>query len=82
MPTIEWLIRAGDQLAKKGTRIFKAGESLKAGSTGALNFKLLEGESDDPSDDRFIGRLFFRRKGFFLPSKNIIYNVHGNGRFK
>ena len=56
-PTIEWLVRAGDQLPKKGTRIFKAGESLKAGSTGALNFKLLEGESDDPSDNRFIGLL-------------------------
>lgn len=56
-PTIEWLVRAGDQLPKKGIRIFKAGESLKAGSTGALNFKLLEGESDEPSDNRFIGLL-------------------------
>lgn len=56
-PTIEWLVRAGDHLPKKGTRIFKAGESLKAGSTGSLNFKLLEGESDDPSDNRFIGLL-------------------------
>ena len=55
--TIEWLIRAGDQLPKKGTRIFKAGESLKAGSKGVLNFKLLEGESDAPSDNRFIGLL-------------------------
>ena len=56
-PTIEWLVRAGDQLPKKGTRIFKAGESLKAGSPGSLNFKLLEGESDEPSDNRFIGLL-------------------------
>ena len=56
-PTIEWLVRAGDQLPKKGTRIFKAGESLKAGSKGALNFKVLEGESDAPSDNRFIGLL-------------------------
>ena len=56
-PTIEWLIRAGDQLPKKGTRVFKAGESLKTGSTGALNFKLLEGESDEPDDNRFIGLL-------------------------
>ena len=55
--TIEWLVRAGDQLPKKGTRIFKAGESLKAGSSGSLNFKLLEGESDEPSDNRFIGLL-------------------------
>ena len=56
-PTIEWLVLAGDQLPKKGARIFKAGESLKAASTGSLNFKLLEGESDDPSDNRFIGLL-------------------------
>ena len=44
-------------MPKKGTTIFKAGESLKAGSPGSLNFKLLEGESDDPSDNRFIGLL-------------------------
>ena len=56
-PTIEWLVREGDQLPKKGTRIFKAGESLKAGSPGSLNFKLLEGESDEPSYNRFIGLL-------------------------
>ena len=55
--TIEWLVRAGDQLPKKGTRIFKAAESLKAGSTGSFNFKLREGESDEPSDNRFIGLL-------------------------
>ena len=56
-PTIEWLVREGDQLPKKGTKLFKAGESLKAGSPGSLNFKLLEGESDEPSDNRFIGLL-------------------------
>ena len=56
-PTIEWLVRAGDQLPKKGTRVFKAGQSLKAGSTGSLNFRLLEGESDVPSDNRSIGLL-------------------------
>ena len=46
-PTIEWLVREGDQLPKKGTTIFKAGESLKADSPGSLDFTLLEGESDD-----------------------------------
>ena len=55
--TIEWLIRAGDQLPKTGKQVFKAGESLKAGSTGSLNFRLLEGESEEPSDNRFIGLL-------------------------
>lgn len=56
-PTIEWFVRAGDQLPKKNQRTIKAGESLKAGSTGSLNFKLLEGESDEPSNNRFIGLL-------------------------
>ena len=54
-PTIDWLVRAGDQLPKRGTRVYKAAESLKAGSSGSLNFKLLEGESDDPADNRNIG---------------------------
>ena len=56
-PTIEWLVRAGEQLPKKGTTNFKAGESLKAGSAGALNFKVLEGESDEPADNRLVGVL-------------------------
>ena len=62
--TIEWLVRAGDQLPKKGTRIFKAAESLKAGSTGSLKFKLFEGESDEPLDNRFIGLLKITGHGF------------------
>ena len=60
-PTIEWLIRAGDQLPQKGVRVFKAGELLKAGDPGSLNFKLFEGESDEPTDNRFIG--LFKIKG-------------------
>ena len=56
-PTIEWLVRSGDQLPKKGTTTAKAGESLKSGSPASLNFKLLEGESDEPSDNRLIGLL-------------------------
>ena len=56
-PTIEWLVREGTDLPQKGTRIVKAGKSLKAGSPGSLNFKLLEGQSDEPSDNRFIGLL-------------------------
>ena len=50
------LVKEGDQLPKKGKEIFKAGESLKAGSPGSLNFKLWEGEIGDPvHDNRFIG---------------------------
>ena len=43
-PTLEWLIRAGDQLPKKGDRTFKTSESIKAGSAGSINLKLWEGE--------------------------------------
>lgn len=57
-PVLEWLVRAGDQLPKKENRIFKSSESLKAGGNGSINFKLWEGEIDDPvSDNRFIGQL-------------------------
>ena len=50
------IVKEGDQLPKKGKEIFKAGESLKAGSPGSLNFKLWEGDiSDTIHDNRFIG---------------------------
>ena len=55
--TMEWLVRAGDDLPRKGTMTFKAGESLKAGSSGSLNFRLREGENDDPEYNRPIGML-------------------------
>ena len=64
-PVLEWLVRSGDQLPKKGSLPFKAAESLKAGGTGSLNFKLWEGEIDDPiNDNRFIGMLKIAGKDF------------------
>lgn len=55
---LEYLVKAGDSLPKKGNKTFKAGESLKAGSTGSLNFALWEGEIEDPiADNRPIGVL-------------------------
>lgn len=52
----DYLVREGDQLPKKGKKTYKAAESLKAGSTGSLNFKLWEGDVADPiKDNRFIG---------------------------
>ena len=57
-PTLEWLIRAGDQLPKRDQRVFKTSESLKAGSSGSINLKLWEGEIEDPiTDNRFVGML-------------------------
>lgn len=55
-PVLEYLVEEGEPLPKKGKYIFKAGESLRAGSNGSLNFKLREGEIKEPVDDnRFIG---------------------------
>ena len=45
---LEYLVKSGDSLPKKGSKTFKAAESLKAGSTGSLNFALWEGEIEDP----------------------------------
>jgi len=53
---LEYLARKGDALPKKGHKSFKAAESLAAGSSGSLNFKLWEGEIKDPlTDNRPIG---------------------------
>lgn len=55
---LEYLVKTGDSLPKKGSKTFKAAESLKAGSTGSLNFALWEGEIEDPiTDNRPIGVL-------------------------
>jgi len=57
-PTLEYLIRSGDSLPKKGKTVFKAAESLKSGASGSLNLKLWEGEIEDPiTDNRPIGVL-------------------------
>ena len=57
-PVLDYLIKAGDPLPKKGKKTFKAAESLKAGSTGSFNFKLWEGEIENPiMDNRAIGVL-------------------------
>lgn len=58
----DFLVHEGDQLPKKGKKVFKTQESLKAGSAGSIKFKLWEGEISDPiNDNRFIG--MFEIKG-------------------
>jgi molecular chaperone DnaK len=53
-----FLIHQGDNLPVKGSVQFKAGESLKAGSSSSLNFKIWEGEIKDPiEDNRLIGTI-------------------------
>ena len=62
---LDYLVREGDQLPKKGKKTFKAGESLKAGSAGSIKFKLWEGEISDPlNDNRFIGMFEIRGSDF------------------
>ena len=55
---LDFLIREGDDLPKKGVKTFKAGQTVKAGSSSALNIKLWEGSIESPvEDNRFIGVL-------------------------
>ena len=57
-PVLDYLVCSGDSLPKKGRKVFKAAESLKAGAAGSLNLKLWEGEIEDPiTDNRPIGVL-------------------------
>lgn len=64
-PELEYLVRAGDSLPKKGVIKFKAAESLKAGDPGALNFKVWEGEIVSPiHDNRAIGLFEVRGSDF------------------
>ena len=61
-PKLFNLIKDGDQLPKRGKEIFKSSETLKAGSNSSINFKVWEGNIDDPIvDNRFIG--LFKIKG-------------------
>lgn len=64
-PVLHYLVKAGDALPRKGKILFKAAECLKAGNPDSLNFKLWEGEIDDPiHDNRFIGVLKISGKDF------------------
>jgi len=57
-PVLDYLVRSGDSLPKKGKKVYKAAESLKSGTTGSLNLKLWEGGIEDPiNDNRPIGVL-------------------------
>jgi len=61
-PELDFLVKEGDQLPKKGKKVYKADEGLKAGGAGSLKFKLWEGEITDPvTDNRPIG--MFEIKG-------------------
>ena len=64
-PRLEYLVRKDDPLPKKDRLVVKAGESLEAGSSRALNFRLWEGDIQRPiTDNRFIGSLKITGKDF------------------
>ena len=59
------LVHEGDSLPKKDKVVVEAGESLKAGSSDALHFRLWEGEIRDPiADNRPIGALTITGEDF------------------
>jgi len=59
---LDYLVREGEKLPKKGQKVYKAEETLKAGSNQSLRFKLWEGEIADPiTDNQYIG--IFEIKG-------------------
>jgi molecular chaperone DnaK len=56
--TLDFLVKEGEALPKKGVKRFKAANSLRAGGDGVLRFKLWEGDIEDPvGDNRHIGTL-------------------------
>lgn len=81
------LVNKGDSLPKKGSIPFKAAESLRAKGPGSLNFKLWEGEIDNPiEDNEFIGCLKITGADFdagvIEPGADLIceYEVSDSGR--
>jgi molecular chaperone DnaK len=85
-PIRDLLVREGEQLPKTGRNVYKAEESLRAGSSGSLKFKLWEGEIEHPiSDNRFIG--LFELKGSDFETGTISagselichYSIHDSG---
>ena len=55
---LEYIVRQGDELPQKGKKVFRAGQTVKAGSTAAFSFKLYEGEIEAPvQDNHYIGAL-------------------------
>ncbi|KAI3592068.1 DnaK-like protein (plasmid) [Cupriavidus sp. U2] len=62
---LDYLVREGDQLPKKGRKLFRAEESLRAGSSDSVKIKLWEGDISDPiTDNRFIGMFAIKGTDF------------------
>lgn len=62
---LEYLVKEGEQLPKKGKLEFKTETSLKAQNPGSIRFKVWEGDIADPiTDNRFIGMFEIRGRDF------------------
>ena len=62
---LDYLVKEGESLPKKGRKTFRSGETLRAGSSGSLKFKLWEGDIVDPiTDNRPIGMFEIRGSHF------------------
>jgi molecular chaperone DnaK len=62
-PRLSYIVREGDPLPKKGQIRFGARESVRAGTTSALRFKLWEGELEEAVEsNRKIGELVISGK--------------------
>ena len=62
---LDYLVKEGDTLPKKGTRTYRSDEALKAGSPSSINFKLWEGTIEDPiRDNQFVGIFEIRGSHF------------------
>jgi molecular chaperone DnaK len=86
---LDYLVRAGDQLPKKGKKIFKSEQSLKAGAAGSIKFKLWEGDITDPvTDNLFIGLFEIKgsdfEDGVITAGAELIceYEIHDSGNIK
>lgn len=56
--SLSYLVKSGDSLPVKGTKMFKAAETLRAGTDNSINIKLWEGDIEDPvTDNRPVGVL-------------------------
>lgn len=63
--TLDYLVKEGEQLPKKGSRVYRADETLRAGAPNSIKFKLWEGAIEDPiTDNRFIGMFEIRGSDF------------------
>jgi molecular chaperone DnaK len=57
-PELEWIVKSGDPLPKKGVIRVTSAKSIRSGGPGALIFKLWQGDIGSPvTDNLFIGEL-------------------------